>query len=451
MENIDKNYLHDPSVYAVILGGGKSSRLYSLTARRAKPAVPMYGKYRMIDFVLSNCRTSNIDYINILTQYEPDSLERHIKSGIPWNYDESHLSIRSPGDRRTGFSVYNGTESAVRGIDGIIKKRDPDAVLILSGDHIYSENYRLSIRDHLEKNRDVTLYTKAVPLKYASDLGVLKINDNGRIIDFKEKPKDIATQNEYKLSEKAKRNFGITQDGDFCLASMGIYIFSPDVLHEELSYDENENDFGKEMIPRILGKRDVYAHMFEKYWEDVGILDKLVEANFHALTNPEDIFNSHLITNMRNIKPATIRGTVENSIISDGCYIEKGARVKNSILGYQTIVEAGANIENSIIFGGERHHTDGRGNIKQEIYSYVRSGATLCDVLLDRNIDISKGVSLIGKQKEEYMRNNLLSIDLQENNEENPYGSFNVTPNGILIFGKPEHGTEILFPENFKI
>lgn len=448
METIDKTCSDAyRSSYAVILSGGKGTRLYALTARRAKPAVPMMGSYRMIDFPMSNCARSEIDFVSILTQYEPDSLERHIKSGTPWGYDERNLAVRGPSEKRDGLMYYKGTAAAVREVQRRIQDKDSDLVLVLSGDHVYSEDYRKAMDDHKYNESDLTIYTKVVPLSEAPNFGVMKVNDHGRIMSFYEKPKDKDLLESFRMSDEAKKHLRIDSDEDLCLASMGVYVFSPNVLYKELN--AGGDDFGSEIIPRMINSgKDVYAYVFDGYWEDVGRLDKLVEANFFALNNPDKVFNRFLKTNSRDLPPAI--GSAENSILAPGVVIHPGAIVKNSVIGYQTEIFPGSVIENSILFGGDRHDMNYSRKIIAPRYSEVRSGAVLKNVLLDRNIVIDEGVELVGKQDEAKLKASFESIGIKENNEDNSNGLYNITPNGVIVIGKPRYEEVCIFPKGFK-
>jgi len=449
-----------PRDYAVILSGGEGTRLYSLTARRAKPAVPIMGQYRMIDFPMSNCKKSNIDFIDILVQYQPDSLQRHLNAGTPWGYSSMNLNIYGMKQtREDGVVTFGGTADAVHANMHRIQDKDPAIVLILSGDHVYDQNYRDSIDEHIARGSNLTIYTQVKPLTEARNFGVLRVNSAGRIIDFEEKPQEPARIQDFKLDSKAKERLGIKEQKDICLVSMGIYIFSPQRLYEQLGV--GGLDFGKHIIPRMVAdkKEEVHAYVFNGYWEDVGRLDKLIDANFYSINHPDEVFSPYLITNMRNLPGAVVKGELRNSIISPGCVIEEGAIVEGSILGYQTIVRTGATVKNCIIHGGDRHETDASGDIikhHRHYQSIIGRDAFLQYVLLDRNIHVEdakegKNVRLIGKQNPEKIEKALESIGLERNNEEHPYGLFNITDTGFIVVGKPLYNKELLFKAGFQL
>ena len=343
---------------AMLLAGGQGSRLGALTKHIAKPAVSFGGKYRIIDFALSNCANSNIDTVGVLTQYRPYLLNTYIGTGSSWDLDshDGGVAILPPYATETGGQWYAGTADAIYQNLDYINLYDPDYVIILSGDHIYRMDYRKMLRTHIENNADLTIAVMTVPWEEAPRLGILAADENGKIYDFEEKP------------AKPKSN----------LASMGIYIFSKKVLEDSLIADsrdaDSEHDFGKNIIPTLLaqGKR-LFVHRFEGFWKDVGTIPTfhetsmdlleaapqfdLMSKDFPTLTQ-DDSLPPHYVGPKGCVDRAfvangsIILGKVEHSIISKGCTVEEGAEVVDSILLPDVTVEKGARVVRAIVGEG---------------------------------------------------------------------------------------------------
>ena len=327
---------------AMLLAGGQGSRLYALTQRLAKPAVPFGGKYRIIDFPLSNCVNSGIDTVGILTQYQPMVLNEYIGNGQPWDLDRliGGVHVLPPYQKASGSDWYKGTANAIYQNIPFIERYNPKYVIILSGDQICKQDYSDFLRFHKEKGAEFSGAVMEVPWEEASRFGLMVTDENDKITAFQEKPKE------------PKSN----------LASMGIYIFNWDVLKKYLIEDEadpeSENDFGKNVIPSLLRDgRDMYAYHFSGYWKDVGTISSLCEANMEVL-DPEhsgiDLFEDDWKIYSRNSGKTGHRildtGVVENSMVTDGCRI--AGHVKHSILFSGVSVEEGAEIEDAVVMGG---------------------------------------------------------------------------------------------------
>ncbi len=341
---------------AMLLAGGQGSRLMVLTENTAKPAVPFGGKYRIIDFPLSNCVNSGIDTVGILTQYQPLELNEYIGNGQPWHLNRSHCGVQvlPPYARSKKSEWYKGTANAIYQNIGFIERYDPDNVLILSGDHIYKMDYAAMLRYHDRMNADCTIAVRTVPLKEASRFGIMNTHEDGAIYEFEEKPKHPKSTN----------------------ASMGIYIFKWDILRRFLIADEedpnSENDFGKNVIPALLnaGHR-LYAYEFNGYWKDVGTINSLWEANMELL-GTEPAFNiygekgkriyarnyampsSFIAAESENYNSfiaegCEIYGSIRHSIISTGCVVDNGALVEDSVIMPNVHIESGAIIRHAII------------------------------------------------------------------------------------------------------
>lgn len=340
---------------AMLLAGGQGSRLYALTHDMAKPAVPYGGKYRIIDFPLSNCVNSGIDTVGVLTQYQPLVLNEYIGNGQPWGLDRVHggVHVLPPYQSSAGASWYKGTANAIYQNISFVDRYSPEYVIILSGDHIYKMDYSEMLDFHKEKNADATIAVLEVPWEEASRFGIMTADENGLVTEFAEKPKE------------PKSN----------LASMGIYIFNWDMLKSYLIANENDEtadkDFGKNIIPNMLNDGcKMYAYAFDGYWKDVGTIDSLWEANMDLLNPkvPLDLYDHSWKIYSRNpVYPphfADCGSKIENSMVTEGCrisgkvdfsilfagvVIEEGAVVHDSIIMPNTVIKKGAVIEYAII------------------------------------------------------------------------------------------------------
>ena len=340
---------------AMLLAGGQGSRLYALTNNIAKPAVSFGGKYRIIDFPLSNCVNSGIDTVGVLTQYQPLILNTYIGNGQPWDLDREFGGVHTlpPYQGKNSSDWYKGTANAIYQNLRFINQYDPDYVLILSGDHIYKMNYALMLNYHILNGADCTIAAIKVPIEEASRFGVLNTNEDGSIYEFEEKPK------------KPKSN----------LASMGIYIFAKNKLEQYLIEDsknpKSSNDFGKDILPKMLADgQKMMAYVFDGYWKDVGTIDSLYEANMDLLGDdpkfdvadsawkiqsrsplapPHYIGDGAKTFNSIIMSGCEIYGSVENSVLASNVVVKKGAVVKNSIIMGDVVIEEGASVEYSII------------------------------------------------------------------------------------------------------
>ncbi len=326
---------------AMLLAGGQGSRLYVLTENMAKPAVPFGGKFRIIDFPLSNCANAGIDTVGVLTQYRPLELNSYIGSGQPWDLDrdDGGVHILPPYQSATGASWYKGTANAIYQNIGFVDMYDPDYVVVLSGDHIYKMDYADMVARHKKSGAACTISVMEVPWSEASRFGIMSVDGEDNITEFAEKPKE------------PKSN----------LASMGIYVFTWSKMREYLIADENdpesENDFGKNIIPAMLGNGEkMVAYRFAGYWKDVGTLDSLWDANMDMLATGSglDLFESDWPIYGRSVSapPAYLArdSHVEHCAITRGCIVEGSA--ENSVLSEKCSIEVGASVEYSILMPG---------------------------------------------------------------------------------------------------
>ncbi|MBB5183625.1 glucose-1-phosphate adenylyltransferase [Catenisphaera adipataccumulans] len=346
------------NMLAMILAGGRGTRLKELTKKNAKPAVYFGGKYRIIDFPLSNCANSDVNVVGVLTQYEPTQLNAYAGAGQRWGLDTrgSGVYVLPPSEKEgTKFDVYQGTADAITQNIDFIDQFDPDYVLVLSGDHIYKMDYAQMLAYHKEHNADATIAVLPVPMKEASRFGIMNTDENNRIVEFEEKP------------EHPKSN----------LASMGIYIFNWKLLRKELMDDKNKkdthHDFGKDIIPSYLSQnKALYAWKFEGYWKDVGTIDSLWEANMDLLNKnnelnlddknwkiyTEDVPSfPHYVSPTGNVEHsyinqgAIISGNVKDSVLFNGVEVAEGADVQQSVLMPGVKVGKGAKVYRAIVAG----------------------------------------------------------------------------------------------------
>lgn len=367
---------------AMLLAGGQGSRLYALTNNIAKPAVSFGGKYRIIDFPLSNCVNSGIDTVGVLTQYQPLILNDYIGNGQPWDLDRAFggVHILSPYQAKHSSDWYKGTANAIYQNLHFIKQFDPDYVLILSGDHIYKMNYSTMLNYHILNKADCTIAAINVKKEEASRFGILNTNKDGTIYEFEEKPKQPKST----------------------LASMGIYIFSAQKLYQYLEADSknpnSSNDFGKDILPTMLGSGEkMMAYEFKGYWKDVGTIDSLYEANMDLLgDNPKfDVTDSSWKIQSRSpLAPPQYVGKdakTLNSIIMSGC--EVFGTVENSVLASDVVVKKGAVIKNSIIMSGAVI-----GENSKIEYSVIDEETHIGkNVLLGEPKETGRGITVIGR------------------------------------------------------
>ncbi len=367
---------------AMLLAGGQGSRLYALTNNIAKPAVSFGGKYRIIDFPLSNCVNSGIDTVGVLTQYQPMILNYYIGNGQPWDLDRTFggVHILPPYQGKNSSDWYKGTANAIYQNLRFINQFNPDYVLVLSGDHIYKMNYSIMLNYHILNNADCTIAAINVPKEEASRFGILNTNEDGSIYEFEEKPKNPKST----------------------LASMGIYIFSAKKLYKYLEEDsqnpDSSNDFGKDILPKMLSSGEkMMAYEFDGYWKDVGTIDSLYEANMDLLgDSPKfDVTDtSWKIQSRSPLAPPHFIGEgakTYNSIIMSGCEIY--GTVENSVLSSDVIIEKGAVVRNSIIMGDVRI---GENSVVE--YSIIDENTIVGkNAVIGESKENKKGIAVLGR------------------------------------------------------
>jgi glucose-1-phosphate adenylyltransferase len=361
--------LKDNRIIGVIMGGGRGTRLYPLTKERCKPAVPLCGKYRLVDIPISNCLHSGINRIYLLTQFNTASLHRHIQNSYRFDtFSGGFVDILSAEQTMTGDDWYQGTADAVRRNLAHLADHPHDLVLILSGDQLYRMDFREIIRQHLETKSDVTIASLPVPVSKVEGLGVMRVNEDLSIAQFVEKPRDPAVINSLALSPNIEKKLKTPCSEKRCLASMGIYVFSRASLRDAL--ENNMTDFGKEVIPSMLGKSKLSSYIFEGYWEDIGTVRSFFEANL-AITDtvpPFDFFTPGLpiYSHARYLPPSKINACkVDRAIIADGCILGR-TEIIHSTIGLRSIVRDGTRLENVVMMGAdymERHNAEQVGDI----------------------------------------------------------------------------------------
>jgi glucose-1-phosphate adenylyltransferase len=390
------------NVVAVILGGGAGSRLFPLTRERSKPAVPLGGKYRLIDVPVSNCINSNVTQIFVLTQYNSASLNRHISQTYRFSsFSTGFVEILAAEQTKDRPDWFQGTADAVRQILPHLRGWPIKKLLILSGDHLYRMDYRKFVERHDETNADVTISVLPANPQDAEGFGILRTEGDGKIVEFREKPKGDALE----AMRVDTTQFGLTAaeaEKKPYLASMGIYVFDYEKLKELLASDESAVDFGGEIIPAAINSCNVQAHLFDDYWEDIGTIRAFYEANLD-LASPLPKFNffntdAPIYTRSRYLPPSKLHGCdVDNSMVSEGC-IMNGVYARNSIIGLRSRLDAGVRIENSIIMGSDYFESldEMKANIAKD-YPHIGIGtnSVIRKAIVDKNVRIGKDVKLL--------------------------------------------------------
>jgi glucose-1-phosphate adenylyltransferase len=414
-------------VLAIILGGGAGTRLYPLTKLRAKPAVPLAGKYRLIDIPVSNCINSEIVKIYVLTQFNSASLNRHLARTYNFaSFQEGFVEVLAAHQTADSTEWFQGTADAVRQYLWLLDAWDVDEYLILSGDHLYRMDYSQFVRRHRETGADVTLSVVPVDEKKAPSLGLMKIDENGRVIDFSEKPKGDAL----KQMQVDTTVLGLTPEKarlNPYIASMGIYVFKKEVLHSLLNKYQSSTDFGKEIIPDSAKEYNLQAYLFDDYWEDIGTIEAFYDANLALTQQPNPDFSFYeekapIYTRGRYLPPTKmLNATVTESMLGEGCII-KDCRIHHSVLGIRSRIEAGCTIEDTLMMGNDFYESSPeRDNLRQagKIPAGIGEGTTIRRAIIDKNARIGKNVMIVNTEnvqeaeREElgfYIRNGIVVV-----------------------------------------
>jgi len=392
------------STLAIIMGGGAGSRLFPLTKDRSKPAVPLGGKYRIVDIPLSNCINSDLRHIYVLTQFNSASLHRHIASAFKFDrFSRSFVEILAAQQTPTGSHWYQGTADAVRQNLQNFLSRPYEYYLILSGDQLYRMDFRDLLRQHIEGKADISIATIPVDRSAASDFGIMHTDASRRITQFVEKPKDVALLDTLKIPRDLLPELGQDPNAELYQASMGIYVFNRQALIEAL--DNDLVDFGKHIIPRSIEKYNVMSYIFQGYWEDIGTIRSFFQANL-ALTDenpPFSFFDTTrpVYTHARFLPASKIHGaTIKRAIISDGCVIAD-AQIEHSVIGVRSNINSGTTVRHSILMGNDFFDTDLAQRDESGMPLGIGRDCVIDHAIIDKNARIGDGVVITPEGKPE--------------------------------------------------
>jgi glucose-1-phosphate adenylyltransferase len=394
-------------VLGIILGGGAGTRLYPLTKQRAKPAVPLAGKYRLIDIPVSNCINSDIEKIYILTQFNSTSLNRHISRAYTFsNMSDGFVEVLAAQQTSDNPDWFQGTADAVRQYLWMLKDWDVDEFIILSGDHLYRMDYSLFVQRHRDTNADITLSVVPIDRERADAFGLMKIDQTtGRVVAFSEKPKGaeldammVDTTSLGLDAEQAKAKPFI--------ASMGIYVFKKEVLIDLLEKNFEQTDFGKEIIPAAAKDYNVQAYLFDDYWEDIGTIKAFYEANLQLTQQPDPPFsfydhNAPIYTRARYLPPSKLLDCqITESIVGDGCILKK-CQIEHSVLGIRTRIESGAVVRDSLIMGSDFYQSSQARQTNIDVEKPpigIGPNSIISGAIIDKNARIGQDVKILNKE-----------------------------------------------------
>jgi glucose-1-phosphate adenylyltransferase len=387
---------------AIIMGGGAGTRLFPLTKERAKPAVPLAGKYRLVDIPISNCLNSGFRQVYVLTQFNSESLHRHITASYKFdNFTKSFVEILAAQQTPEGASWYQGTADAVRQNLRYFLERHYTHYLILSGDQLYRMDYCDLLQAHFQTGADITLGTTPVDRQAASSFGIMHSDAKRRIFRFEEKPKDSKVLDELRIPPELLTELGHPAEAELYQGSMGIYVFNRQILVDALA--NNYDDFGKHVIPASLQKNKVFAYIFQGYWEDIGTVRAFFEANL-ALTDtlPPYNFFDHLnpiYTHARFLPASKINGAqVNRSIIADGCIITN-ANIERAVIGIRSAIEDGSRIRNSVLMGADFYQQEDPQPAPDRPPLGIGRHCVIEGAIIDKNARIGDGVVITPEGK----------------------------------------------------
>jgi glucose-1-phosphate adenylyltransferase len=416
MSHTGRQPINVSKVLCVIMGGGQGTRLFPLTKDRAKPAVPLAGKYRLVDIPISNCINSGFRRIYILTQFNSTSLHGHISRTYKFDHFTSgFVEILAAQQTLTNTSWYEGTADAVRKNLIHFLNHDFDYLLILSGDQLYRMDYRLMLAQHIETGADITVATIPVGRKEAHSFGIMQIAEDRRITRFEEKPKDPALLDSLHLQPEWHKKLGIKDGGELFLASMGIYVFNRQLIRDLL--DNPLSDFGKHIIPHAINSQRVFSYIFQGYWEDIGTIRSFFEASLDLVSElPRFNFfdmSAPIFSRPRYLPGSKINGAqIEHALVTDGCIINQ-AQIKNTIVGLRTFIGAGTQLNRVIILGSDDYENQ-ESIQKNEREGKPRIGiganCRIENAIIDKNARIGDNVTISPAGKSESVDHELYFI-----------------------------------------
>jgi glucose-1-phosphate adenylyltransferase len=397
-----------PAVLCLILGGGRGARLYPLTKLRSKPAVPVAGKYRLIDIPISNCINSGMNRIYVLTQFLSVSLHRHIANTYKFDmFGQGFVEVLAAQQTMEGSNWYQGTADAVRQNLRQVKEDDSTDVLILSGDQLYRMNFRQLMDTHRSSNADATIAVIPKGEEEVSGFGILKVDERGRMIDFYEKPKTRQEREPYRTPKEWIEARGLKYKNRPFLASMGIYLFKKDALLEMLESRPVADDFGSQIFPRHFKTHRIFVHPFDGYWEDLGTIRSYHEASLAlASSNPPFDFSSPdgvIYTRMRYLPATRVEDAVlSDCLLSDGCVVMAGTRIEKSLLGVRSYIGRNVAVRETVIIGADRYETDDEreSNRRRGIPNFnVGDGTIIERAILDKDCRIGRNVRITNERR----------------------------------------------------
>ena len=396
---------------AIIMGGGAGTRLYPLTKDRAKPAVPLAGKYRLVDIPISNCLNSGMRQIYVLTQFNTTSLHRHINAAYKFDHfstSRSFVEILAAQQTTDNPNWYQGTADAVRQNLRYFLEHPAEYYVVLSGDQLYHMDYRQLLKQHVDSGAEITLGTVPVNREAATGFGIMHSDSERRIVRFEEKPKDPALLDELKIPGPLLRDLGRRPDEELYQASMGIYVFNRQVLIDTLANDKDA-DFGKHVIPAAIGKHRVHAYIFQGYWEDIGTIRAFFDANL-ALTDiipPYSFFDREapIYSHARFLPASKINGvSIRKAIISDGCILTD-ARLERCVIGIRSVINSGAELRDVVLMGADYYEGDPRTKSLELPTDAPAIGigrnCVIKQAIIDKNARIGDGVVITPEGKPE--------------------------------------------------
>jgi glucose-1-phosphate adenylyltransferase len=403
--HIEADTLLRRSTLAIVMGGGAGTRLFPLTKDRAKPAVPLAGKYRIVDLPISNCINSGLRQVYVLTQYNSASLNRHLSRTYRFDqFTRGFVEVLAAQQTPEGERWYQGTADAVRQNLRYFLEGDHEYFLILSGDQLYRMDFRKLMRQHIANDSDLTIATLPVNARDATGFGIMHADAENRIFEFVEKPKDPAVLDKLRMPEETLRALGIDPAEPRFQASMGIYLFNRKVLEECL--DNTHNDFGKHIIPGAIKERRVHAYNFHGYWEDIGTIRSFVQANLDLcqLVPPFDFFDSTapIFTHSRALPATKLNGaTVHHALIADGCILTD-AHIETAVIGVRSQIEPGTTIRECIIMGAD-FYAGAVGTDPNRPPPGIGRNCRIERAIIDKNVHIGDNVVITPEGKPENM------------------------------------------------